>query len=254
MKAKFYSLLTSIALVVTIFFFQSCSPVPYANVGQNVPLFKNKGEVNINASVANTDDAAGWGAQTAWAVDSSIAVIGSFYSMKESDAPQSPEEWSGKGRYFELGVGLFGNGKKDPGLVYETFAGLGFSRIENQTAAGSHLDVRYNKFFLQGSIGYSINWIEIALTPRISYINYTKHSYSFPDAENNTAAAAYFRNNDGKLVLEPGVTVRLGYENIKLNVNYCGSTFKAKEAEDINLNTEFVSIGLNYLFTNRYKK
>ncbi len=75
-----------ILLISTAALFSSCNPVLYSTVGQNVPLFTEKGEVTLQAGYAasfgNNTDADGVAIQAAYAVSNSIAVMGSFYSLK----------------------------------------------------------------------------------------------------------------------------------------------------------------------------
>jgi hypothetical protein len=236
----------------------SCSPVPYAVIGHNTPLLQEKDEVNISASLATGTDASGLGIQTAWAIDSSVALMSSFYSMKSASSWDDPSDWKGNGRYFELGIGTFGKGKRNPRFVREAFFGTGFARIRNHYN-DDKLDVNYMNIFIQGSLGFSNHWIDIALTPRIAYMHYTHKSYTFADAENRSLADDYFENNNSKLLFEPGITVRAGYKNVRLNLNYVTTTFDIRggdiyNTDELQVNTEFFSIGLNYLFTKRFEK
>ena len=63
----------------------SCGPVLYSNVGQNVPLFQEKGEFSGQLSYSNSDGAwvaDGVGLQGAYAISDKVGVISSFYSLK----------------------------------------------------------------------------------------------------------------------------------------------------------------------------
>jgi hypothetical protein len=234
----------------------ACSPVPYQTIGHNTPLLQGKNEVNLSASWTSGDNASGLGLQSAWAFDSSWALMSSFYSMKTITTWDEPE-WKAKGRYFELGIGSFAKGKRAKGFVYEGFLGTGFTRIRNHYEQNK-LHVNYMSIFVQGSLAYSVKWMELALTPRISYMHYTNKSYSFTDLEYKSRADNFFEKNNSKLLFEPGFTFRIGYKNIKLQMNYVASTFKAKgdmpEGEELQINDDFFSIGLNYVFTGRFKE
>lgn len=86
----------AIGLMLIAGTFYSCSPVPYAVIGHNTPLLQTKDEVNLNAALASTDHASGLQLQTAWAFDSSWAIISSFYTMKSEGSWDEPEQWNGK--------------------------------------------------------------------------------------------------------------------------------------------------------------
>lgn len=173
-------------LVVLIAALPSCAPVLYTNVGHNVPLFHEKGEVSINAGYGSVTgenyfygldasaEGEGFNAQGAVAIGKSTAVISSFYSMKDDG-----EDVSSKGNYVELGVGKFkysaaGN------LVSEIFVGTGFGAIKN-LEQGEYLNLKYVKPFVQPSVGLSTKHFDLAFTPRIALVSYTGGSENMSD-------------------------------------------------------------------------
>lgn len=239
---------TSIAIIASLVYFSSCSPVPYANVGQNVPLLKNKGEAMLVASSSATDDASGLGIQAALAVDSSWAIMTSFYSMKNN--PNT--DWRGRGTYFELGAGKFkviGNSN----FAYDVFAGVGFAGIQNNDGAGSSLDINFMKPFVQGSIGLATKWLDVAFTPRLAVPFYTNHENRLSDPTQHAQAETYFDDHKSKFVFEPGFTVRGGYRGFKANLNFCVSSFSVDEAySDVSINNLYVGLGLSALISKRY--
>lgn len=168
-------------------------------------------------------------------------------------------EW--KGRYFEIGIGSFGNSpskqNKKGKVVYEGFGGVGFAGIRNRYDADM-FNVKYMNVFLQGSLAYSAHWIDIALTPRLMYMHYTDKSYSFTEAGSEARADAFFNKNKSKLLFEPGFTIRLGYKNMKVHINYVKSSFDPKitqsDGEEFEVENDFVSVGLNYVFTKRFRE
>src|SRR5688572_28965092 len=101
MKQTVLQLLTVMLIGIT-----SCSPVLYSTVGQNVPLFKEKGEVSMGAGFASANNGSGVSVQLAGAVSNRVALFGSFYSLSEDNADD--HGWSGDGAYGEFAVGTFG--------------------------------------------------------------------------------------------------------------------------------------------------
>ena len=239
-------------VVVMITFLSSCSPVLYSNTGHVVPLFQQKGEVMLNASVGSTEDATGVGAHFAAALDSSWAIIASYYYLTGDEDNDS--EWRGNGSQFDFGGGKFYTfGEKNRGVV-ELFAGVGFATITNRLA-GDRVDLSYVKPFIQPSIGVTGPWVDFAFTPRIAVVSYTKNTISLSDGENQLKAERYFREKKSTLVFEPGMIFRAGYKNIKGQILINLSTFRANGEEDLdpNINDQYVSVGINYLFPNRYR-
>jgi hypothetical protein len=236
-----------IATVFSMVWFSSCSPVPYSNVGMNVPMLKAKGEVNLNASYGVTQDAEGLGLQIAAAADSSFGVMASFYYLANTPGT----DWTGKGNFTEFGVGKFGsteNGK----FIYDGYLGLGFGGIKNESG-NSMLNTKFIKPFIQGSIGFNHKIIDVALTTRFAVVSFTDQSFRFDDPVYSQEAAAFFRENETKFIFEPGITARVGFEAIRLSLQYCASTYPIDDRyPNSNINTEYFSIGLNALIGKRW--
>jgi hypothetical protein len=230
--------------------FSSCSPVPYANVGQNAPLFKNKGEVMLSGSYAGTSDADGFGLQAAAAVDSSVLILGSFYSLKHNNVN---DDWRGNGTYGEIGTGKFGTiGKSN--FRYDVCLGIGTGKINNHDGTGQFVNAKFFKPFVQGSVGLSKDWIDFVFTPRFGVVHYTDVAVVRNDPAQASATQQFFVDNKTKFVFEPSVTFRFGYQNIKGSLNYSISTFNGNQSTaDLSVNNAFVSLGICALITNRYK-
>lgn len=227
-----------VVLFAVLVSLSACNPVLYSTVSQNVPLFKEKGEVAFNAGVAvsgssNYFGSTGFNAQLAVAADSSLAIISSFYSIKDEE--------SGKGNYFELGVGKFKHNPESK-LTGEIFIGAGFGSIKN-SFDGLQLNSNFLKVFIQPSGGYTTKIVDFALTPRIGIVNFT----SYENEVNDQAVAHFFSEKKTTVVFEPGVTVRLGFKNIKLQYQLNYSTFKY-DSSDFAVNDIFMSLNLFFLF------
>src|SRR5688572_22818447 len=160
-----------ISLAVACIGVSSCSPVLYTTVGQNVPLFKQKGEVAFSggsAATSHEDDvssAEGFNIQAAAAIDSSLSIMCSLYSLKNMDADN---DWIGKGNYFELGIGKFKQSSKSK-LIGEVFCGVGFGEIKNSSTFGD-ISEHYIKPFIQPSGGFSSKIVDVAITTRVAMV------------------------------------------------------------------------------------
>jgi hypothetical protein len=229
----------------------SCSPVLYTTSGQNVPLFREKGEVAFNVGYFGIPDVVsdvpyfydtdikGYAGQFAAAIDSSVAVMSSFYTLKASD------EWEVKGTYFDAGVGIFNHGKEFTG---EIFAGIGVGSMKNSYDF-EKIDAKYLKFFIQPSGGFTSKVIDMAFTPRIGWVTYTKHSSNVTDP----LVEDFFSQKKTTFVFEPGVTIRMGYKNVKFQYQYNYSTFSYEGTDEFDpVGNRFSSFSLYVLITDRW--
>lgn len=233
-----------------------CSPIMYSNIGQNVPMFTEKGEVAAQVAIASSGSdgmayANGIALNAATAVTDKWSAIMSFYSMNNKEEP-SADEWDTKGSYFELGAGRYGRlGRK--WFAYEITGGLGFGGIKND-GGGNKVHVNYIKPFIQPSIGFITPYGDIILTPRIAYVGYTNKDVVTNQPELRQQTDYFFEEQSSSIVFEPGLTVRGGFKNVKLQAQWNWSTFRQDYGELYPVNNQYVSLGVFILFSNRYKK
>ncbi|MFN3839098.1 MAG: hypothetical protein ACK4RF_00190 [Cyclobacteriaceae bacterium] len=227
----------------------SCSPVFYSNVGQNVPLFRKKGEVFLAGGTSKTynkDDVNvidGLNLMAAAAIDSNKAVLFSFYSLKDDDL----YDWNGKGNYIELGYGLFERGKTSK-LNGEVFVGLGYGTINNTGLDGTYINLRFLKPFIQPSGGFSTGVLDFAFTPRIGLVQYISNNSSI-ELSND-----FYSKKKSTFVFEPGVTIRLGYRYLKLQYQFSYSTFNYSMNDANPVYSQYESLSLILMISNRWNK
>ncbi|HSF53148.1 MAG TPA: hypothetical protein VLA71_05325 [Algoriphagus sp.] len=233
----------------------SCGPVLYSNVGQNVPLFQEKGEFTGQLSYSNSDGAwvaDGVGLQGAYAISDKVGVISSFYSLKGVE--NEDDEWEGKGSYFEIGGGIF-HGNPDKKFSVEGYAGFGTGSIKNSSKVdfGTSLNLKYLKPFIQPSIGFTTKYFDMALTPRISYLSVTSGDDKQFILDGEPINSGEFIDEiDQKVMFEPGILIRGGFPQAKLEIQYNFSTLKEPSENYYLLNNEFISIGLRFLISGRF--
>jgi hypothetical protein len=226
-------------------------------------MFKEKGEFMLQGGYAESygdyTDAGGGLVQAAYAVSNDYAIIGSYYGLKGlkeqgSYLGSSPSEWNSKGSYLELGGGKFGGFNSKP-FAWEAFAGLGFGSITN-SQLNTNIDMKLIKPFIQPSIGYISKYVDLILTPRIGLVSYTSHTSSFADPVISQQVDEFFEKNKNTLVFEPGITLRAGIKNVKLQLQYNYSTFNTDlDSEEYTLvNKDYFSIGIYILISERYLK
>ena len=119
-----------------------------------------------------------------------------------------------------------------------------------------YLDVKLLKPFLQPSFGYISKYVDVILTPRIGLVSYTSHSSSLADPIQSAQTDDFFDRNKNTFVFEPGITIRGGYQRMKIQLQYNYTTFKTDlENEEITfVNKEYLSIGVYFLITGRYNE
>lgn len=232
----------------------SCSPGLYSTTGQNVPLFTTKGEVALSGGKSNSandyDIAQGFHAQLAIAIDSNIAVISSFYGLKSID-DETSGGWTGKGSYVELGIGKFKTNTSSK-ITGEIFIGAGLGTLKN-TLTSQYVNARYLKPFVQPTIGFTSRYFDVALTPRIALVSYLSHSQQL-DAEGNRQITSFFSRKEKTLVFEPGLTIRAGFEHVKIQFQSNYSTFSYESENFDPVHKRYSSIGLFFLVTERWSK
>jgi hypothetical protein len=248
-------LLVAVTLVGSVLILSSCGPTLYSTVGQNVPLFHQKGEgaLSVGFMSASNDgyalnpaniiiDGEGINLQAALAVDSNVAIFSSFHSMNVSG------DWEVKGNYFEIGGGLFKH-NTETNLIGELFAGIGFGGLRS-SSDGEAIHAKCIKYFIQPSGGFSTKVFDMAFTPRFGIVNYISHSGTdAPEVEE------FFQEKKITFVVEPGLTIRVGFKNVKLQyqMNYTTFSFSSSN-EDFDPVADFYgSIGLFFQITNRWK-
>ena len=241
---KSYSLLAIGALLL----FCRCRPILYSNVSQNVPLLSEKGEFVGQASYSSGEGSwttEGISLQGAYAITDNFAVISSYHGHS-SVGPNDSDEWDGNGRYFEVGGGWYGTSESQK-FRYEVFLGLGNSTLNNNSKdnQGNFINSHFFKPFIQPSIGFASQYFDFAFTGRIAHLTFYKTDDYLLLPEEKRAADEFYKEKSGDIVFEPGIMLRGGFENIKLEIKYSYSTLKEPSSEVSNINNEFYSIGLS---------
>ncbi len=177
----------------------SCSPL-YVPSTRNVPLFREQGEFQGSVYVTNGIDA-----QLAYAVSDNIAVManGNYLSSKI----EQPENYTRSNTFVEGGLGFYSSTRK---FRTELFVGYGmgkgtsFAQYYFFTQDFGQKDLvatgKYNRIFIQPSIGTNNRTFNLAFTPRISLVDFRE----FSSNDNNPAIPI--------LVIKPDETPRLFIE------------------------------------------
>jgi hypothetical protein len=235
---RYYNLTIVISIVLVL---TACSPLYRPNT-VNVPLFKEKNELSVNAGASSN----GADIQAAYSITDNIAVManGSFYNANSTEATGIARK---ENNFGELGVGYYKHLGDD--IIGEIFTGFGMGKAYNQNNYWIELNsfnrVDYNKIFVQPSIGFISNIFELAASIRWSYVDYYNFKSDAPVNYGNLP------NRSANMFIEPAFTARAGYKSVKVY----GQLGLAMPTMPITYNYRplMLSMGVNIKIAQRYK-
>ncbi len=231
------AIINLIGMTILTFFISSCGPTYYVPNSQNVPLFTEKGQTHASVRMSGGLYQTGFELQGAHAITEDRAIMLNVHAINLEN---------GGGGYFgEAGYGIFKPLGKN--FVFETYGGLGYGSLNNlyYTEDGERqikVNTDYLRLFAQPQIALTTKVVDFAFTSRFSYIN-------FGEAPNVTGAPEFvreelqsIRDNQGNLFWEPGLTLRLGWDYVKLEGQFLLSA--PFSDNDLNADPFNINIGL----------
>jgi hypothetical protein len=254
----------------------------------NVPLLKAKNQLSaglqLNASYENLSNSSvldnynfkyvnsklystrrGGNLQAAYMPGKHIGVMASYsqgsskspdidYAYGNSSSVDSFFTYQGqthlKYNRFEIGAGYIT--AIDKYLHFETYAGYGFSKINNRLHTG-RLNLKNNYLFLQPTIAYVVETKNkytiqgvfvskfIGNFSSITNTNFTKERELFTNAQ-----AKLLKDKPFHVFWEPGIIFRFGWKNIIFHSGYSVSTNLT--SHKLQTGKENLSIGVNIIF------
>jgi hypothetical protein len=234
MKAQFQFL---IFFSVIIFTTHSCSV--YTPNALNTPLLKEKGDFELGAHIGN-----GTNLQAAYAIGNHLGVI-TNYAGTESEVSINDDNTKRRGSMYELGFGYFSK-KPDSKIIYEIYGGAGVGNVSiekklSNATAYSIFKTSTSKFFIQPAIGSVRKNFEISFATRMSVAQYRKINTTYSDAELRSDNL-YNLEQPCWMYVEPALTLRLGVENLKFQMQV-GRSFKLSK-QDIDHRASIFNCGL----------
>lgn len=178
--------------IMVIAFCTSCAVLPPS--GPNVPLFQEKGEKMISASLIAGQETVGID------VKGAIATGDKFYLSGTASVVSFGEGYTGL--MTEFGTGIFS--RMGENTVFDISGGIGY---------GTAISDQFRKVYFQPAIGYRVAKIEIAGGLKMSYVN-THLDMSFWDEPQSEWIEEYSNN----FYLEPFLLARIGGERTKFQV------------------------------------
>lgn len=234
---------TTILLAFTAVLVASCSPKYYSPNTQNVPLMREQGQTNLTVA-GNTNQVE---FQGAYGITEHVAVQlnGGLFIPKDLDNGNG-----GSGNFVEGGAGYFT--PVGTNFVFEAYGLFGFggfenhlpSTVENHPATTGDISANIARYSIQPSFGYVTKYFTVAVSSRISSLNYNKISGDliFEDREQ----VNYLKENKSLMLLEPALTIRGGLQKFKLQLQVGGSFNLSNNS--FRQDNAFMTLGLNFNF------
>ena len=203
------------ACVAWVLLWSGCSPKYYVPNTHNVPLVQQKGEGTLSFAAGE------WRAefQGAYAVTHNVAMMlnTAFFH------PEDDEEGDGgKGQLVEIGLGYFRELPKS--IVFETYGLLGIGHVENHfpstltdyPSTTGEIESRLVRYGIQPAVGFQSKYFDVAVSTRITGLSYGNPSGNLVFSEEDQVA--YLRRKNTHLLVEPALTLRTGYDFLKLQM------------------------------------
>lgn len=203
-------------MVFLLLLLSSCSPTYYVPNTSNVPLLSEKGETKISAMFGSVLDH-DYELQIAHSPVDNIGLIGNFYYGSETSTGK------GDGQFVELGAGYYTTLSERDYLLFETYALLGAGRVVNSFSSSDKIgELRANaaRIGIQPAIGLKIKWVEIALSGRVAFLNFFNVTGDLRNSNDDSSYVERLRRNNQHILIEPGLTLRAGLKNVKLQGQY----------------------------------
>ena len=235
--------LTKFLFLVIGFGLVSCSPKFYTPNTQNVPLISEKGETSLTLS--GNDNQVEF--QGAYGIGKNIAIKANGGLFIPSDLDNGN---GGSGKFIEVGAGYFI--PITPNWVFETYGIVGFGSFENHLPSTKNEnpltngDISANilRIGIQPNFGYKTKYFSAAISSRIVNLSYNNIKGDL--IYDNTNQTSYLDDNSSNFLIEPAITIRGGFEKLKLQMQYGYSANLTNS--DFRQDKSFLTLGLNYNF------
>ncbi len=179
----------------------------------NVPLFKEKNEFRGTVSLSDY--------QFAYAPIKNIGLMANGYVRNSSFTNLA--NYSTSRNLFEGGVGYFK--PLNEGFVFETYAVGGVGNLNynnsdtyNSNTTNNKYSAGFTRFFIQPSIGYTNDFVDIAFSTRIVQLGFNSVKYDGYTAQDLEKEEILNLDKTKYYFIEPTFTIRLGYKWCKIHL------------------------------------
>ena len=200
----------------------SCGQYLYIPNAQNVPLFREKGEVRATAIKSNIGTAP----------ISSLPSAILYTALDESTGVEFQGAYSLSDRWGVMGNAAFFGGDEQRGGIWELGGGyhtsLGTHFVAELYAGFGIGNVRYRggrttplRAFFQPDFGFTSRNFEAILSLRMCQLWYRGTEYYVQYPVNHSPDPKDLVPGSGRLLIEPAITLRFGPRSAKLQVQWC---------------------------------
>ncbi len=229
--------------VAWVFLLGGCAPKYYAPNSHNVPLFQQQGEgaISFAAGESRVD------LQGAYAVTHNVALMLNIASFNPKDDADGD---GGKGGLLEVGLGYYrGLSRK---VVFETYGLIGGGDVENHfpstlrnyPSTTGKIESKLFRYGIQSALGFRSRYFDASISTRIARLIYSNVSGSLIFAGEDQVE--YLRRQNRHLLVEPAVTLRTGYDFLKLQIQR-GVSFNVTNS-DFRQDKGHLTVGIGYHF------
>jgi hypothetical protein len=239
-----YTFICRLVVAISCFIFTSCGSYNYYTSNQNVLKFKEKGDVSCQFGTDRYDSKS---FNLGYALTNNIALLTEFQAIGAFNTKSKIDNyiWNNELILFK---------KMDNSFIPAVNFGYSYGQIQRNSDLWS---LEMNKFFLQPSIGYSRKYFDIALSARLSKVDYNFHPTDLyiNILESGNEPTDYFQiEESGFYFFEPAITLGAGFENFKLRYQYI-ITNKLNSSElEYTKNNFFITITATFNLNKIIKK
>lgn len=242
------NILKILKILILLLVMSSCTHYNYVPNMHNVPLFQQKDEFHLDLSGSMGNEFSAFEVQTGFSLGNNFAIIGNGF-FHDADREMFNDEYC-RGHLIEGGAGAFVPLKNN--MVFESYFGLGFGKIENGYDNSASSKLIFNRYFAQPSIGYTSDFLDLALSLRFSGLRYNDIHFDGTLYQDDQVQIQYINRNPFSILIEPAVTLRGGWEHIKFQLQFGYSENLSNPdllQEDLN-----ASFGIYFTISDKYRK
>jgi hypothetical protein len=244
--------------IIAIGLLASCTPIYYMPNSMNVPLIKEKDEIQVSGY---TGDASGfklYGLTSSYAFSNNSAVMFNIAHFSGNDGidklwSTNPIEENhnfnpkNQSTMAEFGVGMFKGMRPDSSFIFETYVGYGiysFNRaLDEQLSIAYHI----HRPFIQPSIGFRHKYFECAYGLRITHLIFANERPSTAFI-NDDYAQNEFNIWKNKTRIEHSLTIRVGNERLKAQLQFLSTPSLLYQEYDLTPFNDISNISLGVQF------
>ncbi|OFY70642.1 MAG: hypothetical protein A3G23_07895 [Bacteroidetes bacterium RIFCSPLOWO2_12_FULL_37_12] len=239
-------------IFILVLSISSCSHYYYMPNIQHVPLFIEKNEFRFSASkgigVGEKKNLVNTEANVAYSMTKNLAFMTNFSYAYFGDKSYSANYSSDY--YLELASGYYKPFYSH--VVFEIYGGFGNGNQHHKYELGA-ADFKFTKIFIQPSVGFTFNALDIAFSKRISNLNFYKVEQSGGDRYGyESYNIDMIRKNKNSFLNETALTTRLGWKKIKLQIQIQLSNNLSEPV--LRFVDAVISFGVWFTITDRYSR